>query len=91
MSRSNKNKSVRHQNEIRDFIRLIFCPPFHLDDIVSRTMGLSGSDIVLSPQAQEAIPFNIECKRHEEKTWKASYKSAFIQTFKREDGLLYLW
>jgi len=81
MSRKNKNKAVKHQYEIRDLIRNVFCPPFDDDDILTRTMGNAGSDIMLSPRAKEAIMFNIECKRHEDKTWSGSYKSSFEQAF----------
>lgn len=81
MSRSSKNKAVKHQNEIRDLIRSVFCPPFHEDDITSRPMGQSGPDIILTPSIREAVQFDIECKRHEDKTWRGSYKSAFEQAF----------
>lgn len=83
MSRNNKNKAVAHQNEIRDMIRTIFCPPFDNDDVVSRTMGNPGSDIILSPELKKLIPFEIECKRHEDKTWNGTYKKSFEQTFDR--------
>jgi len=81
MSRSGKNKAVKHQNEIRDLIRLIFCPPFHEDDVLSRPMGQSGSDIILTPAIRNVVPFSIECKRHEDKTWKGTYKKSFEQAF----------
>jgi hypothetical protein len=84
MSRKSKAKAVRHQNEIRDMIRTIFCPPFDVDDVVSRTMGNSGSDIILSPEIKKIIPFEIECKNHSDGTWSGTYKSSFEQTFNRE-------
>lgn len=34
-------------------------------DIQARQMGGSGTDVILSPAAQKAIPFDIECKRQE--------------------------
>jgi len=83
MSRSNKNKGAKHQNEIRDMIRTIFCPPFDNDDVVSRTMGNSGADIILSPEIKRIIPFEIECKRHEDKTWNGTYLKSFEQAFER--------
>jgi hypothetical protein len=83
MSRNSKAKAVKHQNEIRDMIRTIFCPPFHDDDVVSRTMGNSGSDIIISPNLKTIVPFEIECKRHEDKTWNGTYKKSFEQTFNR--------
>lgn len=81
MSRNSKNKAVKHQNEIRNVIRSIFCPPFKDDDILSRTMGNSGDDIMFSPEAKKAIKFSIECKRHEDKTWGGTYKKSFEQAF----------
>jgi len=88
MSRRTKSKAVSHQNEIRDLLRHVFCPPFENDDIVSRPMGNPGSDIILSPAILQAFPFYIECKRHEDKTWNASYKKAFEQTFCNDYPLL---
>lgn len=34
-------------------------------DITARPMGCSGTDVVLSPKAQEVIKFDIECKAQE--------------------------
>lgn len=76
-----KTKAVSHQNEIRDLLRHVFCPPFVDDDITSRPMGNKGSDIILSPQIKELFPFYIECKRHEDKTWAGSCKSSYEQVF----------
>lgn len=86
--RKTKAKAVQHQNEIRDLLRVILCPPFDKADIESRPMGNSGSDIILSPKAKEVIDFEIECKRHEDSTWKNSFKKSFEQTFKYENGIL---
>lgn len=86
--RRGKTKAVAHQNEIRDLIRHAFCPPFDDDDVVSRPMGNSGSDIILSPDIKKAFPFYIECKRHEDKTWYGSCKGAFDQTFCNEYPML---
>lgn len=83
MSRNSKAKAVNHQNEIRDIIRNIFCPPYDIDDVTSRPMGNSGSDIILSPEMKKIIPFEIECKRHEDRTWQGTYKKSFEQTFDR--------
>ena len=35
------------------------------DDISSRSMGASGTDILLSPYAKKFIPYSIECKHQE--------------------------
>lgn len=82
-TRSSKAKAVLHQNEIRDMIRYVFCPPFSDDDVISRTMGNPGADIIISPALSEIIPFDIECKRHEDKTWSGTYKKSFEQAFSR--------
>ena len=38
---------------------------FEPDDIKSTTMGISGTDVQLSPLAKGIIPFDIECKNQE--------------------------
>lgn len=46
-------------------VRRIFLDTFEElseDDIVSRSSGASGTDLLLSPKAQELIPFDIEVK-----------------------------
>ena len=32
------------------------------DDIVSRSMGSAGTDLLMSPKAQETFPVSVECK-----------------------------
>lgn len=87
-SRSGKNKAVRHQNEIRDFFRMFLCPPLEEEDILSRSMGQSGSDIILTPAAKRIIPFHVECKRHEDHVWNGTYKASYEQAFKEKHPLL---
>lgn len=42
------------------------------DDVQSRGMGQSGTDVMLSQAAKKCIPFDIECKAHESlNIWKA--------------------
>jgi hypothetical protein len=36
--------------------------PLDDDDVLSRSMGASGTDLHLSPKAREFIDFDIECK-----------------------------
>lgn len=74
-----KQKAVAHQNETRDLLRVLLCPPFENDDIQSRPMGNKGSDIILSPAIREVFPFYIECKRHEDKTWNGSCMQSWLQ------------
>lgn len=40
----------------------LFDDELELDDIVSRPMGSSGDDLMLSPAAQRLFPFSVECK-----------------------------
>lgn len=40
----------------------LFNDELELDDIVSRPMGSSGDDLMLSPAAQRLFPFSVECK-----------------------------
>ena len=49
---------------MRDELRQAF-PELEEDDIKSQTMGMTGEDIVLSPQARKAIPYSFECKNVE--------------------------
>jgi len=49
---------------VRDELRQAF-PELEEDDIKSQTMGMTGEDIVLSPQARKAIPYSFECKNVE--------------------------
>ena len=62
-TRSAKNKGRRLQNLIRDKILELF-PKLTSDDVRSTAMGQSGMDIQLSPAAQKAFPFAIECKNN---------------------------
>lgn len=41
---------------------LEFAPELEKDDILSRSMGAGGEDLMLSPAARKVYPFQIECK-----------------------------
>ena len=41
------------------------CEDCYSGDITARPMGCSGTDVVLSPQAQQKIVYDIECKAQE--------------------------
>lgn len=58
---SAKAKGRRLQQEVAR-IMLKLDPDLHPDDIVSRSMGASGEDIMLSPAARMTYPVSIECK-----------------------------
>jgi hypothetical protein len=66
LTASGKAKGRRLQQRIVTGLRVIG----HLfglkdDDITSRPMSCDGSDVVLSPAAQNLFPFHIECKNRE--------------------------
>ena len=62
--RSAKNKGKRLQNKIRDLILEKF-DSLEPDDVRSITMGDSGEDILLSPEARRLFPYSVECKNQE--------------------------
>jgi len=76
-TKSVKAKGRKLQNTVRDALRDIYVnttrvPKLKVDDIKSQTMGMPGEDIVLSPKAQEVIPYSFECKNVEKLSiWKA--------------------
>ena len=59
-----KEKGRRLQQYVRDKI-LENNPSLEPDDVTSRSMGCSGSDILLSPKAQSLFGFDVECKNVE--------------------------
>jgi hypothetical protein len=71
---SRKNKGRKFQHEIANIIRSTFDLP--VTDVVGRSMGACGSDIVLSEKALSKFPFAVECKRSET---KCDIKSWWLQ------------
>ena len=63
---SRKAKGRKYQQKVARFLLESF-PELTEDDIVSRSMGNSGTDLLLSPAAQRLIPFSFECKNTKEK------------------------
>ncbi|MFH2028639.1 MAG: hypothetical protein ABIJ08_05845 [Nanoarchaeota archaeon] len=64
--RSAKNKGKRFQNEIAEKISNLLNIPTEKDgDIESRSMGLSGVDIILRGNAIKMLNVAIECKNSE--------------------------
>lgn len=65
---SAKSKGRRLQKYIAQQLSETYNLPWGVDqDISSREMGQSGTDIRLSPLAKQTIPFDIEAKNQE--TW----------------------
>tara|TARA_R100000152_G_C6779847_1_gene211936 strand:+ start:3417 stop:3797 length:381 start_codon:yes stop_codon:yes gene_type:complete len=76
--KSIKAKGRKLQNIVRDKLRETFIvknnlyPKLEEDDIKSQTMGMTGEDIVLSPNARLYIPYSFECKNVEKlNVWKS--------------------
>ena len=71
---SAKAKGRNLQNWVRDQIIKLF--PELVNDIKSTPMGVTGTDIQLSPLAQGKIPLAIECKAQESISIWAAYEQA---------------
>lgn len=69
-----KAKGRNLQNWVRDQIVKLF--PELVNDIRSTPMGVTGTDIQLSPLAQGKIPLAIECKAQESISIWAAYEQA---------------
>tara|TARA_R100000458_G_scaffold12101_3_gene9918 strand:- start:2765 stop:3121 length:357 start_codon:yes stop_codon:yes gene_type:complete len=80
-----KAKGRALQNLVRDKLREVFVftskiPKLKEDDIKSQTMGMTGEDIVLSPQGQKIIPYSFECKNVEKLSFWAAVEQAEANT-----------
>lgn len=60
-TQSAKAKGRRLQQKVAGML-LKHGDGLHEDDVISRSMGASGEDIMLSPAAREQYPVSIECK-----------------------------
>ena len=71
---SAKAKGRRLQYRVRDDLQqaLRLLP----GDILSRSMGAAGTDLVLSPAAQARFPFAVECKNQETVALWAAFRQA---------------
>jgi hypothetical protein len=58
---SAKAKGAKLQKHVRDAILKAF-PTLEPDDVRSCPMGSHGADIIMSPAAQRAFPYRLECK-----------------------------
>lgn len=73
---SAKNKGRILQKWVRDKIRSVF--DLEDADVTSRSMGASGTDVLLSPKAKEKIPASIECKNQQSLNLWKSWDQAVI-------------
>ena len=85
-SRKAKGRSL--QNLVRDTFRSLFKDFLEDDDILSRPMSSSGTDIILTPAAKKLIPFDIECKRQEKLNIHAALKQSQDNTSEGRIALL---
>jgi len=74
-TQSAKNKGRRLQQHLRDRIYYYF-PWLTEGDVESRSMGASGTDLVLSPLARRTIPISFECKKTKKTPSLAELKQA---------------
>lgn len=74
-TQSAKAKGRKLQKEIVAMILETF-PELQEDDVVSRSMGVSGTDVMLSPKAQQLFPYAVEAKNKERlNVWEAIQQS----------------
>jgi hypothetical protein len=85
---SAKQKGRKLQDFVRDIFRDIFRNSLEKEDITSRIMGCSGTDINFSPQASKLIPFAIEAKNQEKFSINASLKQCESNTLEGRIPLL---
>ena len=60
-TQSAKAKGRKLQQWTRDQVLDVY-PHLEEDDVRSTSMGVSGSDLQLSPLARKSFPFDVECK-----------------------------
>lgn len=72
---SSKAKGRNLQKLVRDKILESF-PTLTADDVRSTSMGSSGEDIQLSPEARKLVPYSIECKSKATSQLHTYYKQA---------------
>ncbi len=75
-TRSAKAKGRKLQDFVRDIFRDIFRDKLQKEDIESRQMGGSGTDVIFTPAAKKLIPFDIECKNTQKFNRNSTLKQA---------------
>ena len=73
-TQSAKAKGRRLQQWFSDL--LIDKLGIHKEDIVSRSMGAGGEDLIMARSARQKFPYSIECKNQEKINIWESYKQA---------------
>lgn len=60
----------------------------HQDDILSRSMGAGGEDLMLSPAARLKLPYSFECKKHKSFAVYKHYEQASVNSGANDPVLL---
>jgi hypothetical protein len=84
---SAKAKGRNLQKKVVELI-LKACPSLEPDDVVSRSMGASGEDIMLSPAARSLLPLSIECKSRASYAFYKDYDQACVNAPKGAEPVL---
>lgn len=64
------------------------CPELKEDDVIVRSSGSNGEDVILSPKAKGLLPLAIECKNTERlDIWKAIRQAESHREIKRLESL----
>jgi hypothetical protein len=71
---SAKAKGAKFQREIREQIQQVI--GVEKDDVLSRSMGANGTDIMLSSAAWKLFPYAVECKRVERLNLNSAWDQA---------------
>jgi len=77
---SAKQKGANFQKQIRQMILEVI--QLEDDDVLSRSMGANGEDIMLSPAARKLFPYSVECKRTERLNLNSSWEQAVANSGK---------
>ena len=72
---SAKAKGRDLQKHVRDTILKIF-NRLEFDDVISRSSGATGEDLILSPAARKLLPLSFECKNNARFAVYADYAQA---------------
>lgn len=73
---SAKAKGRKFQQQVRDQLLADFAELLGPDDIRSTSMGASGDDLLLSPLARLALPYNFELKKQQTPSLWAAFDQA---------------
>lgn len=82
-----KSKGRLHQQWVVKKILKTFSQ-LEPDDVVSRSMGAGGEDIMLSPAARKLFPYSIECKSKASYAFYKDYEQATANCPKGSEPIL---